>query len=140
MERTTLNHREDYPDDVLLGRVLGDAKTVWDLFLAYLDREHPDFLREWRFYKDGNAWLYKVTKKRKTICWVSVFDRKFKTTFYFPDRAEEIIKSSALDPNHVNRFVNGRHYGKTRGLTIDILREADLEATKILIGIRMSMK
>ena len=43
------------------------------------------------------AWLYKVTKKKKTICWVSIYDNKFKTGFYFSDKAEDLITNSKLN-------------------------------------------
>ena len=91
-----LNDKDEYPDDEVLSRCLGKVKPAWDSFVALLDENYPSFSAEWRYYKDGNNWLCKVAKKKKTVCWVSVWINAFKATFYFPDRAEDPIVTSKL--------------------------------------------
>ena len=140
MDKPCLNDKDEYPDDEVLSRHLGGAKRAWDAFLAFLKEEHPSFATEWRYYNDGKSWLCKVTQKTKTICWVSVWDRLFKTTFYFPDRAEELIAASEIEKEYVDQFVNGKKYGKTRGVTVEIQKPTDLKATKILIDIKEQVK
>lgn len=140
MEKPCLNDKEDYPSDEVLGRCLGPVKAAWDAFMDLLDEKDPPLTREWRYYNDGKSWLYKVTKKKKTVCWVSVYDRLFKTTFYFPDRAEPLIIHSGLDKKHIEKFVHGKRYGKTRGLTITVTQPSDLSATQCLIGIKEQLK
>jgi hypothetical protein len=140
MEKPCLNDKEKYPDDEVLIRHLGKAKDTWDSFINFLNESYPSFSREWRYYNDGKSWLYKVTKKKKTICWVSVYHNKFKTTFYFPDRAEDLITASKLKKEYIDQFVHGKRYGKTRGLTIDIKKSTDLNATKALIKIKEQIK
>ena len=125
-----------YPDDEVLERYLGDMKPVWDSFLSYLKEAHPSFATEWRFYKDGNRWLFKVTKKKKTICWVSVSEGTFSTTCYFTDKVEELLRTSDLKQEYLEKFANAKKYGKIRPLTVEILEPADLDMTKILIPIR----
>jgi hypothetical protein len=111
-------------------------KPVWDLFLSFIEKDHPSFATEWRFYKDGKRWLFKVTKKKKTICWVSVFEGMFSTTFYFTENVEESLKNSDLKQELLEQFASAKKYGKIKPLTVDILKPADLEMTKILIRIR----
>jgi hypothetical protein len=140
VEKPCLNDKSEYPDDKVLSRALGKAKGVWDSFAAFLDESCPSISREWRYYNDGKSWLYKITKKKKTICWVSVYPDMFKTTFYFPDRAEDLIKKSKLNKKCVDQFVNGKKYGKIRGITVEIKKPADLNATKKLIEIKERFK
>ena len=140
MEKPCLNDKAEYPDDKVLQRYLGDAKDAWDGFATFLESNYPNYSGEWRYYNDGKSWLYKITKKAKTICWVGVYSRKFKTTFYFPDRAESLIVNSTLRKKYIEQFVKGRRYGKTRGLTVDIRRIADLATTKKLIAIKEDLK
>ncbi len=140
MEEPCLKDKTEYPDDKTLRRYLGDAKDAWDGFVAFLERNYPSYSGEWRYYNDGKSWLYKITKKTKTICWVSVYRGKFTTTFYFPDRAESLIANSTLRKKYIEQFVNGRHFGKTRGLTVDIRTVADLSTTKKLIAIKEDFK
>jgi hypothetical protein len=87
----------------------------------------------------GKSWLYKVTKKKKTICWVSVWPNMFKTTFYFPERAKDLIKKSKLGKKYIDQF-NDRKYGTTRGITVEVKKAADLKATKTLIEIKEQFK
>ncbi|MDP8211418.1 MAG: DUF3788 family protein [Candidatus Stygibacter australis] len=135
-----LNDKNVFPDDEVLSKYLEVAKTAWDSFLESLQFDHPDFNTEWRYYKDGKSWLFKITKKKKTICWVSVGDKMFRTTFYFSDKAEDMLKSSKLKPEFIDQFMNGKRYGKIRGLTIEIRTPADLEVTNILIEIKEKLK
>jgi hypothetical protein len=136
MPEPCLTDPKEYPDDEVLERYLAEVKPVWDSFLSFLEEDHPSFATEWRFYKDGNRWLFKVTKKKKTICWVSVSHGMFSTTCYFTDRVEEALRSSDLRKEYLEKFANAKIYGKIRPLTIEMRTPADLVMTKILIQIR----
>jgi hypothetical protein len=140
MERPCLNDKNEYPNDEVLSHELGKAKEAWDSFIAFLKETHPSFTGEWRYYNDGKSWLYKITKKKKTVCWVSVYLNMFKTTFYFTDRAEDLIKKSKLKKEYVEQFIHGKTYGKIRGVTVKIKKSADLNATKILMEIKEQLK
>ena len=98
--------------------------------------EDYSFSGEWRYYKDGHNWLFKVTKKKKTVCWVSVWEQMFKTTFYFSEKAHDLITSSDLPRKYIDQFVHGKTYGKIKGVTVEIKDVSDLNATKILIDIK----
>jgi Protein of unknown function (DUF3788) len=135
-----LNDENVFPDDEVLSNCLGTAKTAWDSFLESLQAEHPDFNTEWRYYKDGKSWLFKITKRKKTICWVSVGDKMFRTTFYFSDKVEDLLKTSKLKPEYIEQFLNSKRYGKIRGLTIELRTPAELETTNILIEIKEKLK
>jgi len=140
MEKPCLNDKNVYPDDEVLSRCLGKAKATWDSFLALLAECDPAISGEWRYYTDGKSWLYKVTKKKKTICWVSIWVKAFKVTFYFPDRAEEPITASKLKAEYIDQFVQGKRYGKIRGVTVVARKSADLKAIRTLIDIKEQLK
>jgi hypothetical protein len=140
MEKPCLNNKDEYPDDEVLSRCLGAAKRAWDSFIELIEKDYPSFSGEWRYYNDGKSWLYKLTKKKRTICWVSVCSKAFKTTFYFPDRAEDLIVASKLTKEYVDQFTQGKRYGKIRGVTVVVRKPADLNATRALIEIKERIK
>lgn len=140
MEKPYLKDKNEYPNDEVLSQILGEMKSAWDAFNSYISDNYSSFSGEWRYYNDGKSWLYKLTKKKKTICWISVYPNTFKTTFYFPDRAEELIKNSNLKKEHIDLFISGKRYGKTRGLTVEINDIDNLNETKILIEIKEQLK
>ena len=135
-----LNNNDEYPSDAVLARGLGDAKNGWDAFMEMLEKEFPQISHEWRYYNDGKSWLFKVTKKKKTVCWVGVFDKLFKTTFYFTDKAADLIKNSKLNKKYKDQFENGKYYGKIKGIPVEIKKPSDLEMTRILIVIKEQVK
>ena len=140
-EKPCLNDKDEFPDDKVLSRCLGKVKPVWDSFHALLAESYPSFSAEWRYYRDGNNWLCKVTKKKKkTVCWVSVWMGAFKVTFYFPDRAEDPIVTSKLKKEYIEQFLHGRRYGKIRGVTVTAKKSSDLPSIKKLIAIKEQLK
>ncbi len=140
MEKPCLNDKDVRPDDEVLRRCLGKVKATWDAFVTLLGESDPAISGEWRYYTDGKNWLYKVTKKKKTICWVSVWVNAFKVTFYFPDHAEEPITASKLKAEYIDQFVQGKRYGKIRGVTVVAKRPTDLKAIRTLIDIKEQLK
>jgi hypothetical protein len=140
MERPCLNDKDEHPDDQVLARHLGHAKAAWDSFTHLVAASFPSFSGEWRYYNDGKSWLYKLTRKKQTVCWVSVWPGAFKTTFYFGDKASDLITTSKLKKEYVDQFVDGKKYGKIRGVTVVVKKPADLRATKTLIEIKERLK
>lgn len=140
METPCLTDQNEFPDDEVLGRYLGKVKNTWDSFIDFINESYPSYSGEWRYYKDGKSWLYKITKKKKTICWVSIYNNMFKTTFYFPDKAEDLITASKLRKQYIDQFIHGKRYGKIRGITIVVKKLTDLNSTKKLIEIKKRLK
>ena len=135
-----LNNKDEYPTDEILTLHLNDAKAAWDAFMDILEKDFPEISYEWRYYNDGKSWLCKVTRKKKTVCWVGVYDKHFKTTFYFTDKATDLIMSSKLSKKYKDRFITGKYYGKIKGIPVEVKKPSDLENTKILIEIKGQIK
>jgi hypothetical protein len=95
---------------------------------------------EWRYYNDGKRWLCKVTKKAKTICWISIGEEFFKVGFYFANKAEETIKKSSLDGAIKKRWLKNEKNERFRAITIDVKTKTDLKTIKELIEIKGKIK
>jgi len=139
-EKPVLTNPDEFPDATVLRKHLGPCKTAWNQFTHMIKEEHPAFELDWRYYKDGNSWLCKVTLKTKTICWVSIWPKLFKTTFYFGGKAEPIIVNSELDPVFVDQYLYGQRYGKIRAITVETTQASDLIAIRQLIAIKEKVK
>ena len=137
MERSPLDNLEIFPSEEVLGSCLGPALGLWTSFFARVRTGHPDFREEWRYYLDGKSWLLKVTRKSRTVFWISVLENGFRATFYFSDRAEAEILDSGIPEPLKEAFTSGKHFGKIRGLTILFREPADIDTAAILIGIKL---
>jgi hypothetical protein len=94
------------------GRSLRPAMEAWKTFTELLKSAYPLFSPEWSYYNDGKSWLFKVHKKAKTVCWVSVWEKYFKVTFYFNDKAQELIKNSSLPKIYKAGYLRPEKRGK----------------------------
>ena len=51
---------------------------------------------EWNYYNDGKAWLCKVSYRKKTVFWLSVWDTGIKTSFYFTEKTRQGVLELAI--------------------------------------------
>lgn len=120
MEGPLLRDVAEYPSDEVLARYLGKAKAAWDVFAARLAVEHPDASLEWRFYRDGKAWLGKVVRKKKTVCWISIWDRAFRTTFYFTARSDRELDGLPIAKELRSAYRAQSASGKLKPFSIEV--------------------
>ena len=139
-EPPVLGDKDRFPTEEIIYSHIGKTKTLWEALFRFIHSTYPDFSEEWRYYNDGKSWLLKVTRKAKTICWVSILKNTFRTTFYFTEKAEPVIRHSALPQDLKKQFLTGRQFGKIRGLTVVYKTKSDLESAKALLSIKASIK
>lgn len=137
MEKPILKDKAQYPTNEVIYSCIGDTKTLWISFFEYIHQNHPDFSEVWKYYNDGKTWLLKVSKKSKTVFWVSVLKDTFRISFYFSDKAEEAINKSDILDELKEQFNNGKRYNKIRALSIVFKNKMDIEYVKSLIAIRL---
>ncbi len=91
-------------DDIALQTALGGAFGAYREFLTAIER--LGLSHEWRYYKDGGAWLCKITFKKTAIIWMSVHSGFFRATVYFNPKTipgvfdldiDEALKNAARD-------------------------------------------
>ena len=134
-----LRDKSQFPTDKVIFSHIGKAKPLRVALFKYLDDEHPDFTREWRYYNDGKSWLMKVQHKKKTVFWLSVIKGFFRTSFYIHERGEKIIEASKLSKDLKEQF-HAKGYGKLHGITVVYRVKKDIEFAKELIDIKLSVK
>lgn len=120
MNKPLLNNRDEYPDDKTLLKYLGKTKTVWDAFVELLTASFPSMSLEWNFYNDGKSWLCKLVHKKKTICWISIWEKYFKITFYFMDKNDADIAKLNIEQNMKESYFLNKNTGKLKPLTIEV--------------------
>lgn len=140
MDKPVLNNPEQFPEDEVIFLHIGESREIWQGFFTFMNAEYPEILNEWRYYKDTKSWLLKSQRKTKTMFWLSIQQNSFLTTFYFTEKAEQMILESGISDELKNQFVNGKRFNKIRGLTITYNSLTDLEYFKELFKIKLSIK
>lgn len=136
MPELLLSDPETFPSEKVIFSHIGRTKPLWKAFFAQLGGRYPTAAPEWRYYRDGKSWLLKVTKKTKTLCWVSLLPGSFRVTFYFADKAASPIAESDLPADLKEQFTQGKHYGKIRALTVHVQRKEDLDSVATLLALK----
>jgi len=139
MDTPVLNDKSQFPTEQVILSHLGKSKPLWDSLFQYLASEHPDFTQEWRYYNDGKSWLMKVQHKKKTVFWLAILEGSFRTSFYFPDKAKQMVEGSPI-PEELKEQYRGRSFGKLHAVRVAYRNKKDIEFAKALIAIKLSIK
>ena len=76
-----------YPDEKILESILGESYEAYEKLLGLFDRN--EMTHEWRYYRDGKAWLCKVQRKKRTIVWMSAWKGFMQAVVYFPEKYQD---------------------------------------------------
>ena len=140
MEPRVLTDKNQYPTEEIIFSHIGKVKTLWISVFDFIKTDHPDMSTEWRYYNDGGSWLMKVTRKTKTICWISVIKNAFRMTFYLSTKAEQAVMKSSIPDDFKKQYKEGMKTKKINGLTIVFKNKKDFETAKELIAVKLSVK
>ena len=140
MHTPVLTDPKQYPDDDVVFSHLGRKRALWEALFEHIRTAHSDLERRWRYYNDGKSWLMNVSRKKKTVFWLSVVSGTFRITAYFTDKATDAILASELSDGLKKQFTGGRSYGKLRGITITFTKKGDVKDAKALIALKVSQK
>jgi hypothetical protein len=136
-----LRDPEVFPSEMELKRVLGDSVySVLASFLETITGTEYGMDIEWRYYNDGKAWLGKITHKKKTILWLSVWDLLFKTSFYFTEKHLEAIAALDISEQKKEEFAAMKPTGKLIPMTFEISEKKQLEELLTVVRFKKSLK
>ena len=140
MDKPLLNDPSVYPDEPVLKNVLGKTYSVFATLMQEIRNEPLLLEPEWRYYKDGHAWLCKVVHKKKTVFWLSVWDENFKITFYFTEKTAEGIPGLPVSETLKSQFRSGTPVGKLLPLTVSLQDKEHLEDVLQIAAYKKSQK
>ena len=138
MEPMVLTDPKQFPSEDLIFSHIGRQRAQWEALFRFIHAEHPDFVATWRYYNDGKSWLMNVSRKKKTVFWLSVIRGTFRITAYFTDKARDAIRASALSDDLKAQFLGAAPIGKLRGITITFRKKRDVEDAKVLVALKVA--
>ncbi len=107
-----------YPDAIVLQDILGDSYEAYCELLTMYNENGLEY--EWRYYKDGKAWLCKVQKKKKTIVWMSAWKGYMKATIYIQDKYIKELNRLELSEDTKRMILSVKNVGKSKPCMFDI--------------------
>jgi hypothetical protein len=125
-------------DDLKNG--LGRWFSIYDTLTQTLSKPPYDISPEWRFYKDGGAWLCKMTRKKKTVFWISAWKQFLKCGFYFTEKSGDGISGLSIEQSLRSSFDKTDPIGKLRPLIIDLTAKKQLDDLYTVASYMISRK
>jgi hypothetical protein len=129
-----------FPTNDVLEKVLGKIYPVYENLMEAIAVPEIGLVHEWRFYKDGNSWLCKVSFKKKTVFWLSVWDKYFQIGFYFTEKTRAGIMELPIDDNLKSKFGKTKTLGKLVPLPIQVTRKKQIKDVIELVKYKKSLK
>jgi hypothetical protein len=140
LESTLLTDKDIYPSDDVIFSIIGDKKVFWQRIINYMSANYKNSSGEWRFYNDGERWLFKMVHKKKIVFWSSLITGTFRITFYLGNKAESIIENSDLSQNVKEEFRNAKKYGLIRPVSFIIKDSEDVDNVLKMIDLKTKIK
>jgi hypothetical protein len=113
MENQIFTYPSVKPEGEVLEKALGKK---YNLFMDFVNKlNEQNLMIEWNYYNDGKSWLGKILHKKKNLCWVSIWNTGFKTTFFFTEKTingiheleiDDEIKNMAKKPEQGRKFIS----------------------------------
>lgn len=123
----SLKDPEIFPSDEILRKALGqNVFSAYQELFETLSQAEFGLSHEWRYYNDGKAWLCKVSDRKKTIFWLSVWETFFKISFYFTEKTRTGISELNISNDEIRRFEQVVPIGKLIPLTLEIQNKVQL--------------
>ena len=126
MDKYLLREQDIFPGEEVLEKVLSDSYPVYKEFMEVITGKKYGLVPQWNYYKDGKAWLCKAGFKGKTVFWLSVWDKFFKTAFYFTEKTKQGIEKLDIDKSIKDDFSRSKPAGKLIPLSISIGKKNQL--------------
>ena len=139
----TINNKElrdenIFPDEKVLRSILGRSYKAYTKLLKLfktLEMNH-----EWRYYRDGKAWLCKVQKKKRTIVWMSAWKGFMKATVYFPEKYLERVYELDIHEVTKDRIRSTKNVGKSKPCIFEIRNEKILKDLEKIMNLKIKCK
>ena len=140
METRLLGQKEVYPNIEVLEKALGESYLVFNELIETISNEKYALVPDWRFYKDGQSWLCKVSNKKKTVCWISAWNKYFKVGFYFTEKTRLGINELDIENRIKEDFSQSKNIGKLIPLVINVSRKVQIEDVLKIIEYKKKLK
>ncbi len=140
METQLLREQTIFPSEEVLKDVLGNIYPVYESFMGTITGAEYELTCEWNYYKDGKSWLCKVTHKKKTAFWLSVWDGYIQTGFYFTEKHLEGIAALDIDEKIKEDFCRTKPVGKLLPMIFKISQKEQLSDLLRVIEFKKKLK
>ena len=127
-----------FPDEKVLKNILGNSFEAYSELLQLFNEN--ELIPEWRYYKDGKAWLCKVQKKKKTIVWMSAWKDFMQATIYIPVRLIDKVYALPIGKDTIDIIQKTKNVGKSKPCIFEIRTSKILKDFNVVMQYKIDAK
>lgn len=133
-----LRDEQIYPDKQVLASIIDDSYPAYSKLLEiFKDNEMNP---EWRYYRDGKAWLCKVQKKKRTIVWMSAWKGYMQATVFFPEKYLQQVYSLEISRDVLDKIQSTTYVGKSKPCIFEIRNDGILTDFEAVMKLKIACK
>ena len=137
MEKQLLREPEIFPSKEVLRTILGEVYDVLEALETTLTQNEYALTFDWIYYHDAKSWLCKVSHKKKTVFWLSVWAGYFQIGFYFLERHLEGIAALAIKENS---YTLEKEFGRMIPLVFKIKKQEQIDGLLKMVTFKKKAK
>ena len=121
----------------VLRNEFGNWYAVYHEFINEIQSDKFSFGTEWRYYKDGKAWLCKIVYKKKTVVWLSAWKTHFKLGFYFTEKSGAGIPELGINKELKRNYEVSKPIGRLKPLIVEVAEQSQLSDVYTLLNFKI---
>jgi hypothetical protein len=137
MTGNQLNDKAKKPSDAALSETMGKAKKHWDTLIAWLSKEHPGLIQEWKFYGEKYGWQLKIFDKKRAILYMVPHQGYFMAALALKEKAIASLKESNLPASLIEEIENAKAVPEGKPARIEVTTKEQVEMVMKLVGIKL---
>lgn len=138
INKIELRDESAFPDEHLLKSILGKSYKSYCHLLKLYDDSQLKY--EWRYYRDGKAWLCKVQRNTKTIVWMSAWKGYMQATVYLPPKLIKGVYALNISEQTKERIRETKNVGKSKPCIFQIQNMSILKDFSKIMQYKMIAK
>ncbi len=127
-----------FPNESILKGVLGRSYRAYCVLLELIDQN--EMTHEWRYYRDGKAWLCKIQKMKRTIIWMSAWKGFMKATIYVPLRHMDGVFALPISEDTKAHFRATKNVGQSKPCIFEVRNQRVLKDLNTVMQFKIRTK
>lgn len=136
MAFSAFNNTLEQPNEVSLGRVLGDSIQLWNRLKNYVEEQWSDIIEEWKHFGKSAGWGLLFKHRRQTLLYLYPTYGYFNVLFVFGEREVELTGQSKLPPELIEKINKAEKFPDGRSFLIEVRTEEDVRNIETLLDIK----
>ena len=126
------------PTEDQLKDVLSDSYKYWCEIQNEINSKYGETITEWKYYSKKTGWTRKTLLKKRNLFFSKPYNKYFKLTFVFGDKAVDEIEKSDISEKLIQELRSAKKYAEGRGLSVVVTKKSDIKNIYKLIEIKIN--